>query len=199
MPRSIAIALLLCGCAAQLPTSKPVPPSDHDALLEAMARAFPKDANLYQLATFDDLQAPASKVARLERPAPQGASGPVVRTRVAFCGSDANGWRCLGPWDGVRVSLDSAVYSALAPAELEDSRVLALFGYVGSECSADQAQKLGVQWDRSRLRSMHADGARYVVQMAGPQGFHLLTLETVTDPRCAFEIRDASVLTELAP
>jgi len=187
--RLIAIALILvAACATPGPGSQ----SDREAALEAMARAFPRDANLYQLASID------TKLARFERPTAAG-SGPVTRTLVAFCAPGERGWQCMGPWSGVRIAMDGALYSALAPAELEDSRLLALFSYVGSECSASQAEKLGVQWNRGRIRSVDREGKGYVVQMAGPTGFHLLMVEPVSAASCAFEIREVSTLTEVAP
>jgi len=190
----VLLALFASACAMRAPA----PQSDRDGVLEAMARAFPRDANLYQLATIDEVGAPAHKVARFEKPAPQG-SGPVTRTEVAFCASGEQGWQCMGPWTGVRIAMDGALYSALAPAELEDSRLLALFSYVGSECSASQAEKLGVQWNRGRIRSVDREGKGYVVQMAGPTGFHLLMVEPVATASCAFEIREVSTLTEVVP
>jgi len=85
--RWIAVLVFLASACA---THAPAPQSDRDGALEAMARAFPRDANLYQLATIDEVGAPAHKVARFEKPAPQG-SGPVTRTEVAFCASGEQG------------------------------------------------------------------------------------------------------------
>jgi hypothetical protein len=187
--RLIAIAfILVAACATPGPESQ----SDREAALEAMARAFPRDANLYQLASID------TKLARFERPTAAG-SGPVTRTLVAFCAPGERGWQCLGPWSGVRVSTDGAVYSALAPDDLDDSRLLAIFGYVGSACSAGQAEKVGVQWSRAMIRSVDREGKGYAVQMAGPKGYHRLMIEPVTSGSCAFELREISALTEMAP
>jgi hypothetical protein len=194
--RLSAIALLLaCGCA----TPPPAGQSDLDGAREAMARAFPKDANLYELATIDEIGAPARKVARFERRAPQAGGPAVTRTLVAFCDTSERGWQCVGPWEGARVSMGGAVYSVLAPAELPDAPLLALFSYVGSPCSAEEAEKIGVQWSRAQIRSVEGDGKTYAVQMIGPKGFHLLKIEPRAGGGCAFEIREASALTEVAP
>jgi hypothetical protein len=95
--------------------------------------------------------------------------------------------------------MDGAVYSVLAPAELPDAPLLALLGYVGSACSADEAERIGVQWSRAQIRSVEGDGKTYAVQMIGPKGFHLLKIEPTAGGGCPFEIREASTLTEVAP
>ena len=198
--RLIALGMLLATVLfASCAMRPPVSPSDRDGALEAMARAFPGDANLYQLASIDGVDAPRTKVARFERPAPQGGTGAVGRTLVAFCAPGEGGWQCKGPWEGVRVSMDGAVYSALAPADLPDSQLLAVFSYVGSACSAGEAEKIGVPWSRAQIRSVEGDGKTYAVQMIGPKGFHLLRIGPTSGGGCAFEIREASTLTEVAP
>jgi hypothetical protein len=196
-PTLITLALVLvCGCAARPPS----PQSDRDRALEAMAREFPTDANLYELATIDEVEVPGRKVARFEKAAAQGEP-PVRRTQVVFCVSGELAWKCMGPWAGARVSIDGATYSALAPAELDDATLVAIFRYVGSDCFAVQAAALRVDWNRGLIRSVDREANAYAVQMAGPKGFHLLHLEATPGGAsgCAFQLRQVSSLTDTAP
>jgi hypothetical protein len=190
------LALLACGCAMRQPAST----SDHDRALEAMAREFPRDANLYQLATIDEVEAPGRKVARFEKAGAQGQP-PVWRTQIAFCVSGEPLWKCMGPWTGARVSIDGSTYSALAPPELDDATLVAIFSYIGSECFAVHTATVGVKWHRGLIRSVEREANTYVVQMAGPKGFHLIILEATpsSGSGCAFQLRRVSSLGDTAP
>lgn len=163
---------------------------------EALVRLLPMEANLYSLASVNHTDAPGTRLARFERAAP--SSGAVTRTRVAFCVSAQESWKCEGPWPGARVALKGASYSALAPVDVDDATLVALFGYVGSECFATQARRADLAPDASAIRSVARETERYEVQMSSPKGLHLLSLEPANGD-CAFELRAVSALTKLEP
>jgi len=196
--RLFALALVTaCGCATREP-----PPKPEDPLLVAMASEFPRDANVYQLVSIDEV-APGKKLARFERPAPQASSTGLARIWVAFCASGETRWRCAGPIEGAQVPYEGTSYSVLAPFALEDAALVSILGYVGSSCFAADAEKLGISWERSRTRSVDREGKDYIVQLAGTDGFYRLRIEPTaraeSSAECAYEVRDVSTLTQLAP
>jgi hypothetical protein len=188
--RRLLPLLLLAACAPQAALS----PAERDAANQALIRAFPRDANLYRLAAIEETG--GRKIARFERPAP-GDAGKVARLLEAFCAAGPETWRCTGPLPAVRLAMDGSTYTALAPAEMDDATVVALYGFVGSECFGRQVQKLGLEWNRAAIRSLDTDGKAYQLQFVGKDGTRRLTLEPGTG--CPFEIREVSTLTEVAP
>jgi hypothetical protein len=186
--RRLLPLLLAAACAPQAALS----PAEREAANEAMIRAFPHEANLYRLAAIDD--AGGRKLARFERPAPGPAGGKLARLQEAFCAPGPEAWRCTGPLPAVRVTMDGSTYTALAPAEMDDATVVALYSYVGSECFAREVQKLGLDWNRAAIRSLDRDGTVYQLQFVGKDGTRRLTVEPGSS--CPFEIREISTLTE---
>ena len=192
MHRRLALTLLLLtACAPRAQLS----PAESDAANEAMIRAFPREANLYRLAAIDD--AGGRKLARFERPAPGAADGRLPRLLEAFCVPGPETWRCTGPLPAVRLTLDGSTYTALAPADMDDATIVALYSFVGSECFGRQVQKLGLEWNRAAIRSLDRDGQVYLLQFVGKDGVRRLTLEPSSG--CPYEIREVSTLTEVAP
>ena len=188
--RRLLPLLLLAACAPQAALS----PAERDAANEALIRAFPRDANLYRLAAIEETG--GRKIARFERPAPGTAGGKLPRLLEAFCAPGPEAWRCTGPLPAVRLTLDGSTYTALAPADMDDATVVALYGFVGSECFGRQVQKLGMEWNRAAIRSLDTDGKGYQLQFVGKDGTRRLTVEPGTG--CPFEIREVSTLTEAA-
>lgn len=192
MRRPIALALaLLCGCATRAPA--PLSASESDRAREALAREFPRDANLYQLIAIDDESVPGRKMARFERVLPTDGAA-VGRTRVAFCVSGDDAWRCQGPLPGVRIEVQGTPYSVLAPLDLDDATVVALVTYVGSECLAAQTDKLKLDWSRDLIRSLDRVGKSYSIQLAAPGGIYRLIVEPAPGASCPFELREVSAL-----
>ena len=194
MTRYLAgLVMVLSACATQVAPPRPqISPNDESAAREALARLFPKDANLYTLASLGQTETAGVKLARFERALPP-AGEPVTRTRVAFCLSGEQGWKCDGPWPGARVSVNGARYSALAPEDVDDATLVALFGYVGSDCFATQARTVGLASDAALIRSVALADSRYEMQMTSPKGLHLVSVERATGS-CRFELRSVSAL-----
>lgn len=190
MIRRLLALVLLAACAPRAQLS----PAESDAANEALIRAFPREANLYRLAAIEDSD--GRKLARFERPAPSPAGGKLQRLLEAFCAEGAEAWRCTGPLPAVRLTMDGSTYTALAPANMDDATVLALYGYVGSECFGRQVQKLGLEWSRAAIRSLDSDGKLYQLQFVGKDGTRRLTIEPSSG--CPFEVREVSTLTEVA-
>lgn len=164
---------------------------------EALIRILPKEANLYSLANVSDTETSGTRLARFERAAPAGA-GNVTRTRVVFCVSGEPAWQCAGPFPGARVALNGATYSPLAPDDVDDTTLVALFGYVGSPCFAAQAKQAELAPDMASIRSVSRESDRYELQLTGPKGLHLVSLEPARGD-CPFELRSVSALTKMEP
>ena len=164
---------------------------------EALIRIVPKEANLYSLAGVTDTETRGTRLARFERAAPASASA-VTRTSVVFCVSGAEAWQCAGPWPGARVARNGVSYSALAPADVDDAALVSLFDYVGSPCFAAQAKQAELAPDMASIRSISRESGLYEVQLTGPKGLHLVSLEPARG-ECAFELRSVSALAPVEP